>query len=256
MTAETIINAVRARLGDSVRERWDNETLLLYVSLCQNDICVSTNFNRADTTIPLDSETYIYDLPTDCLVVNRFEYNNQLLPVETRNAIDDNKAVYPLILKDNLAFNKIEFRIGDDYDTLAEALINVYGVVINANELVDTFGVVTDIDDPVGIPPTQPLDELFVYYTAVPALLQMDVTDPENPVLPIEDLLLPDIWFQAFFHYVSGMALQDDNDANNIARGEAELGKYSRILAQIHKNSSKDFTSNIKTKLVTKMRSI
>jgi len=31
MTAETVITAVRNRLGDSQLERWDNATLLLYV---------------------------------------------------------------------------------------------------------------------------------------------------------------------------------------------------------------------------------
>jgi hypothetical protein len=62
------------------------------------------------------------------------------------------------------------------------------------------------------------------------------------------------MWLQAFLHYVSGMALQDDNDANNIQRGELEGQKYLRILEQLHKVSAKDFTSNMRTKLTTSYR--
>jgi len=265
MTAETVITAVRSRLGDSIRERWSNETLLLYVSLCQNDICMFTHFYRSQVSIQLVEDEYIYDLPTDCLAVNRLEYLNQLLPIETRNNIDNHSVTYPLVLKDNLPFNQLEFRIGEVYDNLATALNNVYGVVVASDtdadevpcELEDVHGVVVDVEeDVIGVPPAQPLDEVLVYYTAVPPLLVMDITDPENPVLPIEELILPDIWFQAFLHYVCGLALQDDNDANNITRGDNELAKYTRVLAHIQKTSAKDFTSNVRTKLTTNMRRI
>jgi len=258
MTAETVITAVRSRLGDSIRERWSNETLLLYVSLCQNDICMFTHFYRSQVSIQLVGDEYIYDLPTDCLAVNRLEYLNQLLPIETRNNIDNHSVVYPLVLKDNLPFNQLEFRIGEAYENLATALINVYGVVVASDdcELEDIHGVVTDVEADIGVPPAQPLDEVLVYYTAVPPLLAMDITDPEKPVLPIEELILPDIWFQAFLHYVCGLALQDDNDANNITRGDNELAKYTRVLAHIQKTSAKDFTSNVRTKLTTNMRRI
>ncbi len=259
MTASTVINAVRARLGDSIMERWDDATLLLYVSLCQNDICMYTHFYRQEVHITLLADQYIYDLPTDCLAVNRLEYLNQLLPIETRNNIDSGDVTYPLVLKDNLPYNQLEFRIGESYETLAQALVNVYGVLVIGDgcELANPHGVLTTVDcDPLTVPPEQALDDVLVYYSAIPPLLEMDITDPENPVLPTDELILPDIWMAAFIHYVSGMALQDDNDANNIQRGELEGGKYLRMLAHIQKTSAKDFTSNVRTKLTTNMRRI
>ena len=255
MTAATVIKAVRARLGDDLQHRWEDETLMLYVSLCQNDICMFTHFYRKEDHITLQADQYIYDLPPDCLAVNRLEYLNQLLPIETRNNIDNDDVTYPLVLKDNLPFGKIEFRIGETYESLATALINVYGVVVDSDsdaievdcELDDVYGVVTDVEDDGMIPPpAQPLDDVLLYYTAIPPL----ITDLE------EDLVLPDIWFQAFLHFVTGMALQDDNDANNIQRGELEGSKYLRVLAHIQKTSAKDFTSNVRTKLTTHIRRI
>jgi len=260
MTATDIITAVRDRLGDIKKERWKDSTLLLYVSLCQNDICMFTNFYRKSDTIQLVADQYIYPLPTDCLNVHRLEYLDQLLPVETRNNIDSNNATFPCVLFDNLSFNSMEFILGDTYETLTEALVSVYGVVSTSDsdavdteacELVDTFGVVSDIDCDLTNAPAQPLDEVLVYYTATPAQLVMN-----GEVLPTTELILPNIWFQAFLHFVCGMALQDDNDANNIQRGELEATKYLRVLGHIQKTSAKDFTGNIRTKLTTNVRRI
>ena len=258
MTAGTVITAVRNRLGDSQVERWDNETLLLYVSLCQNDICMFTNYYRKQAIIKLVADQLIYPLPTDCLNVHRLEFQDNLLPVETRNNIDSNDATFPCVLFDNLAFNSVEFVLGEDYRTLEQALISVYGVTSDSDDcdLQDVHGVLADIDCSLSAAPSQPLDEVLVYYTAIPELLEMDLTDPENPAFPTENLLLPDIWFQAFLHYVCGMALQDDNDANNVQRGELEGSKYLRVLGHIQKTAAKDFTSNIRTKLTTNMRRI
>lgn len=251
MTSTTVIDAVRSRLGDKKKERWTDDTLLLYVSLCQNDICMFTHFYRKTTEITLTSNTYIYDLPSDCLAVNRFEIAERKLNVDTRNNIDAGNAQYPLILKDNLNVNQMEFKIGPTFGNLADALQNIYGVTSEGEGLEDLFGVVSDVITEVGTEETLLAGVVTVYYTAVPPLLTM--VDNE---LPDNSLILPDIWFQAFLHFVCAMALQDDNDANNIQRGELEATKYLRILSHIQKVSSKDFTSNIRSKLETKMRKV
>ena len=112
-------------------------------------------------------------------------------------------------------------------------------------ELEDTYGVLVDTDE---TPTATPIDlgQLKLYYIAVPSI----VTDLQ------ESLLVPDFWLSAFIHYVSGMALQDDNDANNIQRGEIEFQKYQRMLVDLHKKSAKDFTSSYKSKLETNVRRI
>ena len=226
MTPSNIIDAVRIRLGDATRERWGELQLLLYVSLAQNVICTVTHFYRKDDWIPLVDDQLIYDLPSDCLVVNRLEYNEYFFPIESRNAIDRGQAVFPCALKDNLAYNKLEIVLeapgGESNTTLSQAMATTYGKG----------------------PTTQELGPLHVYYSAVPPMIS-DIN---------QELVLPDAYFTAFFHYVTGMALQDDNDANNIQRGEMELQKFERVVADIYKKSAKDYTSNIKSKLTTPRR--
>ena len=255
MIPGTIIAAVRDRLGDSKKERWEDEALLLYVSLCQNDICMFTHMYRKEAHITLEADKFIYDLPTDFMALTRLEYRDKLFPIETRANMDRGETSFPCAIKDNLAYNELEIAVGDGYDSLAEALGNVFGVVTDSDtdavtigcELDNVHGVVTDAEpDNLGTPPVQPLDDILVYYIAVPAILSLG---------GIEDqLVVPDIWFQAFLHYVTGMALQDDNDANNVARGELEAQKYTRLLEHLHAVSMNDFTTNAGSRLATAYR--
>lgn len=249
MTASDVIKAVRHRLGDVKQERWADSTLALYVSLCQQDICIFTNYYKKIGSLELVEDQLIYKLPDDTLHVDRLEYMGKLLPIESRAQIDADEAQYPCALKDNLQYNEIEFVLGPRYAgyTLSSALAEAYGVSIVSDsdaadtsecELEDTYGLVVEVT----------LDELkevedpthvTVYYSAVPAPFSESQTE----------LVLPDIWFIAFLHYVTGMALQDDNDANNIQRGDFELKKYDRQLAKIFKTVAKDHTSNMTSKL-------
>ena len=252
MLVSDVVGAVRRRLGDVRKERWSDEQLILYTSLCQSDICIFTNFYRKTGEIDLIEGTYIYDLPTDCIRVERLEYQNQFFPIESRNTIDAGKAQFPCALKDNLQYNQIEIVLSTEQTTLGRALIETYGVLTDSDtEAIDTsdceldniHGVLVDVDETT-IPPAQDVGKLKVYYSAVPVIVtQLD-----------EELILPDIWLAAFIHYVCGGALQDDNDANNIQRGEMELQKYNRMLAEIFKASAKDFTTNYKSKLTTDYR--
>jgi len=247
MTPSSIVTAVRDRLGDAKKERWSDETLLLYVSLCQNDICMITHMYRLEDHITLEADKYIYDLPDDFMALSRLEYRDAIFPIETRANMDREDVTYPCAIKDNLIYNQLEIAIGDGYETLTAALINVFGVTVDADtlELDDVHGVVTGVDE-ITAEPAQPLDDILVYYIAVP------------PILKSEDLqttlIVPDIWFQAFMHYVTGMALQDDNDANNIQRGEMENAKYARILVHLHATSMNDFTTNAGKRLATSFR--
>ena len=89
-------------------------------------------------------------------------------------------------------------------------------------------------------------DTFKVYYVAVPQKLNYLTAQ----------LVLPELWEEILMRYVVGTALQDDNDANNIARGEAELQKYAGKLAVIRDLSSKDFSANTSSKNETGYRSI
>ena len=256
MIPKDIIDAVRARLGDTKEQRWDDPTLLLYVSLCQSDICMFTHLYRRTSIIPLVQDQFIYELPTDFMALSRLEYNDKLFPVETRANIDRGETEFPCAVKDNLAYNQLEIVVGEQYDSLGDALADAFGVVTDSDTdavavdcvLDDIHGVVSDVSSDGLLNPSdpQPLDEVLLYYIAVPPLFgPLDIRRP---------LLVPDIWFQAFLHFVTGMALQDDNDANNIQRGELEAQKYTRLLEHIHAVSMNDFTTNAGSRLATSFR--
>jgi len=100
-----------------------------------------------------------------------------------------------------------------------------YGIVTNIAVLEDTF---------------------HVYYIAAPAKLQFAEAF----------LVMPTIWEDILMRYVVGTALQDDNDANNIQRGEVELQKYNDKLDTIKDLSAKDFSSASSDKFVTNFRRI
>ena len=248
MLVSDVVTAVRKRLGDDVKERWDIDTLVLYTSLCQSDICIHTNYHRKRYIMPLYEGQLIYNLPADCIRVERMEYEGEFFPIETRNSIDRGEAKYPCALKDNLEFGEIEIRLEKYDSTIQSELENAFGVVSSTDISVldNKFGVVSSIDDLTNPNPgdTPVVGYIIVYYSAVPPLAVDDTVT----------LLLPDMWISAFIHFVTGMALQDDNDANNIQRGEFELQKYNRMLEAILKTSAKDFTTNYKSKLETPYR--
>ncbi len=100
-----------------------------------------------------------------------------------------------------------------------------YGICTNVSNLKDTF---------------------HVYYVATPAKLKF-----EEAILE-----MPNMWEDLLIRYTVGTALQDDNDANNIARGEAELQKYNIKLETIKDLSSKDFSSNSSDKYETPYRRV
>ena len=212
MIVNDIIEAARRKLGDVRKERWSDEQLILEVALCQNDICSITGFYRKDSDIILVPNQTIYDLPSDCITLVRAEYCNSLIPIQTRNDIDNGTAVYPCILKDSLQHNKLE-------------------IVVDGEVVTPELGIE---------------EYLHIYYRAIPVM----------PTELVDELVVPDYYFSAFLHYVVGSALQYDNDANNINRGELELQKYNRVLIQIYKSVSKDFTSNMKGKLDTNYRRV
>ncbi len=131
----------------------------------------------------------------------------------------------------------------------------LYGVVteVENSYSTDKFGFITEVKDHVvkgmyGITTmVANLDDTFkVYYVSTPSKLKF------NEAI----LVLPERWEDLLLRYVVGTALQDDNDANNITRGEAELQKYEKKLGTIREMSSKDFSSSASDKLETNFRRI
>jgi len=115
-----------------------------------------------------------------------------------------------------------------------------FGFVTDVKEHIISgkFGIVADV--------ASKEDSILVYYIAVPRQVLFESTK----------LDIPYIWEEILLHYVVGTALQDDNDANNIQRGEYELAKYQKELDKISDVSSKDFSANASNKYETQYRRV
>jgi len=89
-------------------------------------------------------------------------------------------------------------------------------------------------------------DTIKVYYVAIPRKLKfMNAT-----------LVIPEVWEDLLLKYVVGTALQDDNDANNIQRGELEIAKYTQKLRTLSGLSAEDYSAMSSDKYETSYRSI
>jgi hypothetical protein len=56
--------------------------------------------------------------------------------------------------------------------------------------------------------------------------------------------------------FTVGTALQDDNDANNMARGASELATFTQEVLKARELSSKQFSSGVLSQLTTNYRRI
>lgn len=125
-------------------------------------------------------------------------------------------------------------------ETVISDNTTLFGFITDSDtyEISGKFGITTDIVPAV--------NTLRVYYDAVPA----NLTDSGA------SLVIPDIWESSMVRYIVGTALQDDNDSNNIQRGEMELQKYGSEVLKARELSTKDFSSGSKNKYETRYRRI
>ncbi len=159
-------------------------------------------------------------------------------------------------ISDNLPSSGYGEVAGTEFDQVTAEFPNgEYGVTISADysDVDNRYGFITEVKGHIvsglyGITANiaNKEDTVKVYYVAVPRKLKF------NSAL----MSIPDIWEEILMKYVIGTALQDDNDANNIQRGELELQKYNVKLLTISDLSSKDFSANASDKNETDFRRV
>jgi len=159
-------------------------------------------------------------------------------------------------LDSNPPSNKYGEISGSNLDTIALDTPNGnYGVVVSSEySAVDTkYGFITSVANHkvsgyFGLVAnvSAEIDTVKVYYTAIPRKLKF-----MNAML-----VIPPVWEALLLHYVVGTALQDDNDANNINRGELEIAKYHAKLLTLSGLSAEDYSAMASNKYETNYRSI
>ena len=145
---------------------------------------------------------------------------------------------------------------GQSTDVLAvETPSGNYGVVVTMAYTLDSdkYGFISSVADHevsgyygISTNVAKLANTFKVYYVAAPVKLQFKEAI----------LILPNIWEDLLMRYVVGTALQDDNDANNIQRGELEIAKYEKKLKTISDMSAKDYSAGASDKFQTEFRRI
>ena len=86
---EAILSAVRERLGDTRGERWSDSNLLSLLDEGQKDIAIHTNMFVGTYTLPLQDGKYMYDLPSDVLLIRRATFGDSPLAIVSYDRMDE-----------------------------------------------------------------------------------------------------------------------------------------------------------------------
>ncbi len=325
MTASSLIDISRSRLGDEDKHRWTDNRLLTIIDQGQKDFCKLSGVYRKITVIPLSLDDTRYALPNDTMTINRIEYMDEIIPIFSRNDIDKSRVTGKdfVGIKDNLDMNILEiyphsptpskfiidirtglitddnFILDTPYGvvtaiTAPYALDSVYGVVADTSydlellehgngfgEVCDTsdtkpyvigntvYGVVTGMETLVsssahkGFITSSDIYEVIGKYGLTTSIVHIEgyirvfyTAIPLKVSVLTQELVLHDMWEAAMVRYIVGTALQDDNDSNNMQRGELELSKYLVEVKKAEDLTSKDFSRGQPDKMTTRYRSI
>jgi len=258
---EDIINIVSNRLGDPKFQRWRREQYLYYIDTAYQDInmdtdAVLTTFQYS-IQLPEKDEMFdtlwwriipplnffkIVDIEVTLLPILQPEQNPSVItnadeiigkypvykhiPVESKQSMREKEAEYPCVVLDHTHYNTMYFYLDDPMNA------SNWNIEILKGKL--------NLED---IEAGQSICLLFTVVDGSRGRYFWGNNEPQ------EYIGLTENWLQAIVHYVAGMLLQDDNDANNIQRGELELNKYRYMKTRLYKLATKDYTSNMYNKL-------
>ena len=276
---EEILIRVRDSLSDPDKDRWTDARLLRLADDAQKLIAKHANLLRAKVDIPLaalvaeysvpptvpgtfavwtgdGTPIYInappgvidYALPPDIYRVTRvLNENGNPVPVMSHEQADrkfgdawEAEIGSPMqaLIFDKVAQNRLKVYPIPEETTPTEIsteignLNSIYGVTV-AGGLESTYDV---IDSPYGVLVgiAQITNVSFTIYYLRVATLVSTITDT---------LEIGSVFDQALKFYITGMALLDDKDTENRARGSAELKFFDTELIKAKTESSKNSTS-------------
>ena len=111
MTATKIIEFARYRLGDTDSTGWSDKRLVDLVDAAQKDFCRRTGVHKKPAYIGVTNFKSIYSLPIDSHQITRVEYDNESLPILSREDWDNVLSKPKLsAIKSDLSMEAIELK--------------------------------------------------------------------------------------------------------------------------------------------------
>lgn len=271
-----IFTKVRDSLADPDAKRYSNDRILRLIDEGQKDIAIHAKLlrSRVDVAIIAGENTYtIPDAAFDLsrvveLVGDATDYSineparHNPLPILSHTQMDERFGEWEGVVGSPIqaiVFDKQDskhfkiYPIPEEGDAVnAYSIASPYGVLTGStDDLVDTYGVLTDISttsvftkdisSPYGIVTDMSsyITTLAVYYRRRPATLDDYSKIDDTQVLEVDE-----IFDKAIKHYVVGMALRDDNDAEHRQKGLEELTFYEREMSKVARpTASSNYTA-------------
>jgi len=235
MKAKDIINESRYILSDRQKERWSDERLLTLLNDGIIDIAKNTTLFIETVFYAIPNLNPDIDLTTTALKIVRVEYLDEVVPFYSFDEMDKTN-----VLWQHEKGTEVRAII---YDKQRNMELKMFPIITNSQnphiEYNQLFGVTTDISysdiqpvlennigDISGIPDTALLKFYYIRKHA-------KITDINT------DLNIDELVKNPLIHYVSGMALRDNQDAQNRSFASEELQMYYNLVEEYNIQKSK-----------------
>lgn len=238
----TVIDNARAILADPNKTRWSDTRLLSLYNQCLIDIVIQTNLLNGKAFVEIESNINTYRLPDEVLQINRVQYLDKKISIISHDQMDQKDALW-------------ETRVGTELEYAVTNLLNagtfkIYPRITDTTmDYIDSnspYGIIIDVttfDDIYNIPGIENLNDIpkymIIYYSKIPNIVALDTIDT--------DLQFSKAWDNALIHYIVGMSLRDDGDAQNRAFGNEEITIYGSTITNIMNRVSTNFTMDIES---------
>lgn len=228
------VNIVLANKG-----RWEESNLLDLLDSAQKLISQRTEVLKRTTFLELIEGQAEYTLAPEVYKLYRIVYRGRVLPIRTREYLDHTRGVDWETHKGDclecIVTNLIDIPALRVYPMLRDDLDDLdlppFGVISDGtnSEFSSPFGVVTDIDVSL-----RTGEYLTIYHSYIPPTLGT-VED---------DVLLGSRYDQAMVHYVTAMALRQNEDTQSRSMAGEELQLFQVELQQIYKDAMQESTAD------------
>jgi hypothetical protein len=237
MLASAILTDARYTLSDTNKKRWTDARLLSLLYQGIVEAAQKTTLFQEELYITLTNGLSTIDLSDRALVVYRVEYLDEPVEFKSYEEMDKSsstwqKVIGPKLLK--VVYDKSNRGVLKLYPTIENSVnTNIeysspFGIVTGLTYTEITLDITTDFGDLSSVDPT---GYVKVFYRKKPAVIS-DITT---------ELEVDDVLHEPLTHYVIGMALRDNTDAQNRAMGKEEIALFYEQIDQFSIAKSKNF---------------
>lgn len=226
MKASDIISKARYSLSDTkiTSARWSNDRLLSLLNDCLLDISLTTYLYYDEGYITLESGQSVYDISDFAAKILRIEFCEKPLDLISHTDLDkrnrlwrESKSDVPTHVIYDLKLPG-KFMLYPKYEKVEEVISDdCYGIITGFSQPIYRAEIISDL----GIADVEIKDLVKVNYLKLPT----DITSVDDDL----DDIIHRHMISGIAHYVSGMAIRDNLDAQNRNLGVEELSLYQQF---------------------------